>query len=126
MGSESYIFLGCLFFIFLLVPFIIPLNKWFIMFSFIFHIISIIVMFRLVMLATFNQFTYTKMLAIITFMTCIFPFSLSLLSRFSYTYYQKKINKRSASPDNIIIIVSSFLAVFSFCCGFILTSFLFK
>ncbi len=126
MGSESYIFLGCLFFIFLLVPFIIPLNKWFIMFSFIFHIISIIVMFRLVMLATFNQFTYTTMLAIITFMTCIFPFSLSLLSRFSYTYYQKKINKRSASPDNIIIIVSSFLAVFSFCCGFILTSFLFK
>lgn len=126
MGSESYIFLSCLFFIFLLIPFIIPFNKWFVMFNIIFQIISIITMFKLVMLSTSNQFTYTTLLAIISFITFIFPFSLSTLIRFYYIYYQKKTTNCLPFSDFLVIVLLSLLIMLSFCCGFILTSFLLK
>lgn len=126
MGSESYIFLVCLFFIFLLIPFIIPFNKWFVVFNITFQIISIISMFKLVMLSTSNQFTYTTLLAIISFITLIFPFSLSVLIRSYYIYYQKKASNCLLFGDFLMIIILSLLVMLSFCCGFILTSFLLK
>lgn len=126
MGSESYIFLGCLFFIFLLIPFIIPFNKGFVVFNIIFQIIAVISMLKLVMLSTSNQFTDTTLLAIISFITIIFPFSLSILIRFYYIYYQKKISNCLLFSDFLVMIILSLLVMSSFCCGFILTSFLLK